>query len=94
MNSLIQYKKEFDSRHDWDIEEENILKNNWPSIKFENIPQAWIIPIDKALLSLSDIESIKEIKQYYGQIIVSPHDKKFEKIVERLVKVTDIDLNE
>ena len=89
--NLLKYKKEFDSRHDWDSEEETQLKTNWPNICFENIPQAWIIPIDK-ILSKNNHDSVKEIKQYYGQVIVLPRNDILEKKLDNILKNIDIDL--
>jgi hypothetical protein len=91
--NLIAYKKEFDYRHDWDLDEENILKSKWPTIKFKNIPQAWIIPIDKTL-STNNILDIKEIRQNYGHVIVLPHNNYIENKLENIIKKIDMDLNE
>jgi hypothetical protein len=67
--NLYQFKNTFDYRHDFDEDETNILRSNWPSIKFYNIPLAWIYPIDMMLFKLqNNIDSIKEIRQDYGHI--------------------------
>lgn len=87
---LINYKKEFDSRHDWDDGELNILQSKWPQIKFKNIPQAWIIPIENFLLK-SNLDNIKEIRQEYGQLIVS-NDKMIENRLDSIIKKIDMDL--
>lgn len=90
--NLIAYKKEFDYRHDWDADELNILQSKWPTIKFKNIPQAWIFAIDK-ILSTNNILDIKEIRQDYGQVIVLPHNNYIENKLENIIKKIDMDLN-
>lgn len=47
--SLEEFKREFDRRHDFESEDLQVLANNFPEVDFYNIPEAWIIPIDKML---------------------------------------------
>ena len=94
--NLEIFKREFDYRHDWDIEEENVLKTNWPNIKFHNVPLAWIIPIDDLLQKVN--KPIKEIRQEYGQLIIlhdlfnSQQQQQYINDTEEIIQAIDLDL--
>lgn len=44
----------FNSRHDFNSSELNTLYSKFDQIKFENIPEAWIILIDELLSKVGD----------------------------------------
>jgi hypothetical protein len=97
MNSLSAIKQIFDDRHDFDVEEEKTLKQNWPYIKFFNIPTTWIIIIHDLLISL-DAFKIKEIRQDFGHLtIISNNLHKTEQdlinYVEKKIYQLDEDLH-
>ncbi len=61
---------EFDKRHDFDSEELNILYERHPFIKFQNIVESWIVPIDQMLCSMRYDNPISEVRQINGRLIV------------------------
>lgn len=67
---LIDIKKHFDKRHDFDDSDLFLLKEKHKSVNIVNIPTAWIIPIDKLLCRFASNQVIKEVSQQFGQLIV------------------------
>lgn len=71
MSLLDSFNAEFVDRHDFYSDDLNILFGKWQNIKFENIPEAWIILIDNMLLDLSKFNILpKRITQSFGQLLV------------------------
>ena len=63
----------FKQRHSFDSEDQQVLKNNFPKIVFEDIPDAWIILLDE-LLATIDNKKISRIDQMFGLLIVSSYN--------------------
>lgn len=61
---MEEFKKEFDKRHDFNSTELNVLKDNFPHVGFYNIPEAWIIIVDKMLRKISN--DVSYVSQEYG----------------------------
>lgn len=97
--NLSAIKQIFDDRHEFDAEEENILKLKWPRIKFYNIPQAWIIQLDEFLRNFNSFK-IKEIRQDFAQLTIIPSvrltdEEKFNlNSLEKKIYSLDKDLHE
>jgi hypothetical protein len=67
MNSkLEEFKKIFDSRHDFNDPDLVILKERHPSVNFISVPAAWIIAIDEMLCRMRYNNPVIEIKQEFG----------------------------
>lgn len=62
-------KKEFNLRHNFDSEDIDILKERHPSVRFIDIPEAWIITIDEMLSSMRYATPVKEVRQFQGLLI-------------------------
>ena len=101
--NLIDIKKQFDHRHDFDDSDFIILKKRHSSVNILNIPTAWIIPIDDLLCRFKNDQVIKEVRQEFGQLIVIFKDRlqdqtqllNYKKIVEQfncVIKNIDKDL--
>lgn len=98
--NLKKIAKEFNKRHDFNSDDLKVLQNNFPNIKFKNIPEAWIVLIDSMLLELKKYNYIvNNVSQYFGHLIIksSNTDIKFKKIVAKYEKnlySIDIDLHD
>jgi hypothetical protein len=93
MNLEIQ-KAIFDHRHSFDSEDIIVLRNYFPNITFEQIPDAWIIPIDNFLRSISDIKNIQSISQVYGMLFCNYSNLSItdiDKLKKLEVEVSNID---
>jgi hypothetical protein len=86
----------FKQRHSFDSEDQQVLKNNFPKIVFEDIPDAWIILLDE-LLATIDNKKISRIAQMFGLLIVSSYNlsksdqSKIAKTEKQLIEI-DCDL--
>jgi hypothetical protein len=93
--NLNQIKIEFDSRHDFDSPDLNILKERYPNILFKSIPDAWIYLIDK-FLSNMDISQVISITQEFGFLcvdgILDVYQRRKIKNFEEELYCADIDL--
>lgn len=98
MSKLLDMSQIFHERHNFDDEDLQLLKERWPTVEFENIPNAWIIPIDEMLFRLRYNNPIIKITQYYGQPVIyhSELNDKQRRIIKRAeqdLKQIDEDLN-
>ena len=62
-------KKEIDSRQDLSSEDVDVQRERHPSVRFINIPDAWIIGIDEMLSSMRYGMPLKEVRQFEGMLI-------------------------
>jgi hypothetical protein len=65
---------EFKERHDFDSEDLSLLFERHPAVKFHDIPEAWIIPIDEMLCSVRYDNPFSEVRQVDGLLVVSIKD--------------------
>lgn len=86
----------FKYRHDFVSEDLDLLKQKYNNIEFKNIPEAWVVILDRFLEKHNKI--VKCIQQYFGHLsIVYSCDidlnvkKDQEKTEKRLQKI-DMDL--
>lgn len=104
MINLNTFKKEFDHRHDFAGSDVELLGGRHPDVNIFNIPVAWVFPVDEMLCRFRYNRAIKEVRQEFGQLIVTfknrPADQgrysKYKSIVdecERKIKSIDIDLH-
>lgn len=97
-NALLAYKEEFDDRHAEDDQEDlATLQERWPSVKFHNIPVAWIVILDTMLCRMRYSNPVREVRQEFGQLIVihGPLRASQEKIIreaEQEIYAIDADL--
>jgi hypothetical protein len=70
MSNLEEFKKIFDSRHDFNDSDLEILFERYPTVEFKNIPTAWIISVDEFLCKTKYHNPIISISQEFGQIII------------------------
>lgn len=97
MISVPEFDQEFSARHEFVFEDSNFLRAAYPSIRFSDIPEAWVCLIDTYLRKMQDPTSIRSISQVYGLIVldvgsVSEHDKKVLRVLEDGIKMLDVDL--
>jgi len=62
---------EFEERHDFNSEDLGLLFERHPSVKFFDIPEAWIIPIDEMLCLVRYANPFNEVRQVDGLLVVS-----------------------
>ena len=67
---LNDIKATFDERHEFGDDDLEVLKDRWPKVAFQNIPLAWIIPIDEMLSAMRYDNPIYEMRQEFGHLIV------------------------
>jgi len=67
--SLEELNKAFRKRHDFNTEELKLLQDNFPKIKFIDIPEAWIVLVDKMLRETH--EDVKSVEQHCGLLCVT-----------------------
>ncbi len=93
--------QEFQHRHDFDSEDLEVLRNNFPGVKIGNIPEAWIILIDKMLQKI--FNHVSAIEQHFGFLVVNYIDynekdlynvKKVVKSFENKLYAIDKDLHQ
>ena len=89
ITKLNKLDYEFKKRHDFNTEQFLLLKNKYPEVDISEIPDAWIILIDK-LLSRTNI---KKVTQRYGLLIVDK-ECKFSQLIEEKLYEIDKDLHE
>lgn len=99
MISVPEFDQEFSARHEFVFEDSNFLSTTYPSIRFSNIPEAWVCLIDNYLRKMQDPTSIRSISQVYGLIVldvgsVSERDKTVLRALEEGARVLDLDLHE
>lgn len=68
--NLIKLKKEFYKRHDFESKDLEVLYNKFPKVSFKNIPEAWIVLIDKMLNEVGTYY-IKSVEQHYGLLCIT-----------------------
>ena len=68
--NLTELSKEFQKRHDFNSEELDVLNNNFPNVQFKNIPEAWIVLLDK-MLRETGTDHVKSVEQHCGLLCVS-----------------------
>jgi hypothetical protein len=71
---MNDFNKDFIDRHDFEYDDSRFLSSKYPSIKFSNIPEAWVIMIDSALLKMKEPLKIKSISQVMGHLSVDVSD--------------------
>lgn len=90
MSKLLEFKREFDKRHDFDAGDLNYLYKKYPKVVFSKIPLAWVINIDDMLCELPHT-SVVEIRQDFGQpvfILKNQEEKdKYQSILDKFDKV-------
>lgn len=74
---LLKLSKTFNVRHDFNTFDVNLLQENFPNVKFQNIPTAWVCLIDSFLNDVFDLNQNLNITitQSFGLFIVSFSDK-------------------
>jgi hypothetical protein len=104
MTTLAEFKKAFNYRHDFEDSDMQILHERHPSVRFSNIPVAWLVPIDEMLCRFKYNQAVQSVCQEYGQLIVvfknRPKDRErfteYQSIVDECggkLKLIDIDLH-
>lgn len=83
--NLFNFQEIFNQRHKFQHEDLQVLKERWPNIQFNNIPDAWIWPIDILLSRLRYNNPISEIRQEFGQICFI-YNKKPSKYQNHVIK--------
>lgn len=77
----------FNERHDFETEDVKLLYSKFEDIKFSNIPEAWVILLDKFLEN--NFVYVKSVSQLYGLLhidFISSKSKKLETDTLRLEK--------
>ena len=97
MISISQFSKEFNFRHDFDVDDIDILKKKYPEVKFLNIPEAWIIQVDNMMQCLKSYNVVC-VQQQYGFLSVilkesTPESKQIIQYFENKMYQIDIDLH-
>jgi hypothetical protein len=98
MSKLIEFFDEFKTRHDFDLDELNILRERHDFLSCtDNIPVAWIVPIDEMCCQFK-YENVSNIKidQIFGNIVIQfkpeEYKEKYNPIIELLnKKISNID---
>jgi hypothetical protein len=91
------FKNIFSNRHDYDEEDLSIIRGNFPAVKIENVPTAWIMPIDSFLLISN--ENVKSIKEEQGFPLISwkdklsDIDKRAVQTIHRRIRAVDVDMH-
>jgi len=65
-----EFKRIFDARHDFNDSDLETLQDRHPSIKFINIPTAWIVAVDEMLCRMRYQNPVVTVRQEFGQLIV------------------------
>jgi len=93
--TLFEYKKIFDSRHEFNESETDVIRERYPSVCISNIPVAWIVLIDEMLGKFRCSDLIKSVGQEYGQLIIlfsREPEAKHKEIIEKVEQaIRDID---
>ena len=88
---------EFNERHNFNSGEIELLRRNFPKVIIDNIPEAWVLPIDSFLHITSNM---KRLEQHWGFIVPtwieppSEKDKKNFKELEEELYAIDGDLHQ
>ncbi len=100
--SISQLKNDFNLRHDFNSEEIVILKSKFPNVTIENIPESWVVLVDKMLSKISGVT--RGVTQQYGFLCVLldktlneddyPSIKKIIESYERRLYLIDQDLHD
>jgi len=104
MSTLDTFKNEFDQRHDFEDPDIQLLYDRHADVEFSKIPVAWVMPIDEMLCRFRYNRIAKEVRQEYGQLIVTfknrPEDQgrfaRYQSIVDECegkLRAIDIDLH-
>lgn len=83
MISTEEFSKIFSDRHSFDGEDVQILKNKFPNIQFNNIPDAWILGIDR-LLRKTRYAGIVSIAQRNGFLFISARNDILSEYIEEV----------
>lgn len=97
MISLTEFNEIFKQRHDFLSEDLKVLENNFPHIKFNNIPEAWICEIDSYLNKI-DSSGVKSLNQTMGFLHIdckkiTKQDCKVLKSLEKKIYKLDVDIH-
>lgn len=98
MISMNDFNKNFIDRHDLEYDDSIFLSSKYPSIRFSDIPEAWVVVIDMALEKMQEPERVQSISQVMGHLSidvgkVSNRDQAALKWLERKLVELDIDLH-
>jgi hypothetical protein len=98
MISMNDFNKDFIERHDFVYDDSSFLSSKYPSIKFLNIPEAWVVVIDIALGKMREPFKIRSISQVMGHLSVdvskvSDVDQAVLKWLEKKLIELDFDLH-
>jgi hypothetical protein len=87
---------EFNSRHDFDSSDISVLEKNFNGVTFENIPAAWIVPLDDLLSKLNLIVPKEVIKVYqnYGLLSIEFKSNIINEYINTLINETQEELSE
>lgn len=96
--NLIEFKKIFDGRHEFENEDINVFLDRWSGVKCSNIPAAWILPLDQMLSQFRCCNPIVEIRQEFGQLVlinkeVTDKQQKMIDRAKRAIFLLDVDLH-
>ena len=97
MISIPEFHKHFVARHDFESPDLSSLKHRFRHISFNDIPEAWIYEIDKALSKMESPNKVLSVSQVMGFVIIrfdslSNTDLSILKTLEERLEVIDIDL--
>ncbi|MFA5757962.1 MAG: hypothetical protein WC942_01095 [Clostridia bacterium] len=99
MVSVYEFSEIFNHRHDFNCTDINILSDKYTNIIFKNIPEAWILEIDKFLSLIKQPKKIFKISQEFGFLVIFhndkliQHDKEILQQLENNLTILDIDLH-
>lgn len=100
LENKTEFTKEFNKRHDFNTSGIKYLKNKFKDIKFNNIPDAWIYPLEKFLNTRYIKNIVIEVSQENGDIkIIKASDKLYQDFYNKKaseliddIELIDIDL--
>ena len=90
--SLQEFSREFDYRHDFQGEDLPVLCSNHPNVRFDRIPEAWIVVADQMLRQIGRIDScaVAAVRQDFGFLTVIYHSgHQYPEIIRELVRIAE-----
>jgi hypothetical protein len=90
--SIPVFSKEFEHRHDFDSEDIAVLESKYPDIRFERIPEAWIIVLDQMIRQICRLDptALVAVRQDFGFLSVSCRvGHQYPEIIRELVSLAE-----
>jgi hypothetical protein len=90
--SVPAFYREFEHRHEFDSDDIRLLQTKYPHIRFEGIPEAWVIVIDELVRQVGRLDrtALVAVRQDFGFLSVFRRaGHQYPEIVRELVKLAE-----